>query len=149
MNRKLLIAALVFANAAFAQQAGEDLSGTSARKLTKDETQQLLSGANTSSVFSNGNQYTMEFKTDGSISGYQYSRGGKGGMASRGETWTITGSWTVSDDGQVCREYKVITPRASTDYKNCPFVLRLADGRLVYSSSGDVSGRGTVVEIKK
>jgi hypothetical protein len=149
MNRKLFIAALVFANTAFAQQPAEDLSGKGARKLSREEIQQFLPGANTSSVFSNGNQYTMEYKSDGSLAGYQYSRGGTGGMAGRGETWGMTGSWKLTDEGRVCREFKVITSRSSTDNKNCVYVLRLEDGRLMYSSSGDVSGRGTVFEIKK
>ncbi len=149
MVRRLFVVALVFANSAFAQQPAEDLSGKGARKLPSEELQQLLSGANTSSVFSNGNQYTMEYKADGSLAGYQYSRGGTGGMASRGETWGITGSWKVTDEGRVCREYKAITSRSTTDNKNCLYVLRLEDGRLMYSGSGDVSGRATVFEIKK
>ena len=104
MKKTLFVVALVIANAAFAQQTAGDMSGKAAQKLSKNEVQQLLSGAQTSGQNPSGLRYTMDYKGDGTLSGYLYGKNTRGNDKAFG----MSGNWTVNDDGQLCREYTVM-----------------------------------------
>jgi hypothetical protein len=147
MNKLLFVMAFAFTSIVFGQQPAGDMSSKAARKLSQDEVRELLSGASTSGRNSSGNQYTMEYKSDGSLSGTVYTQGA-GSMASRGQSSGMAGNWRITNEGRVCREYKIISS-SSKDYKSCPFVLRLEDGRLMYSGSGEVTGEASLFEVKK
>src|ERR1700736_4539975 len=83
---------------------------TSYSKLSKDEVLAKLRGASVSGLTATGGETKIDWKEDGSVSGFIINAARRRG--------SIFGTWRVDDAGKVCRD---ITMRfyESTQIKDC------------------------------
>jgi hypothetical protein len=87
-------------------------------KLSKDEVLAKLRGASVSGLTATGGETQIDWKEDGSVSGFIINATGRRG--------SIFGTWRLDDAGKVCRD---ITMRfyESTQIKDCFVVYGLGD----------------------
>lgn len=122
MNCRQLILGLVFAalscGTALAQSTLGELLAAGGKQLGRDEVLATLRGATVSGTTPAGGEIQIDWKENGSVSGYMTNAPGSRGA--------IFGTWTVDDTGKVCRDIE-IRFRPSTQVKDCFPVYRLAE----------------------
>jgi hypothetical protein len=103
---------------ALAQNTVGELLAAGGKRLSKDEVLATLRGATVSGQTATGGETELEWKENGSISGYMTNATGRRG--------SIVGSWMVNDTGNVCRDIE-LRFRETTQIKDCFPVFRLGD----------------------
>lgn len=122
MNCRQLILGLLFGalscGTALAQSTLGELLAAGGKQLSKEEVLGTLRGASVSGPTAAGGEVQIDWKENGSVSGYMTNATGSRGA--------IFGTWMVDDAGKVCRDIE-IRFRPSTQVKDCFPVYRLAD----------------------
>lgn len=120
MNWSQPILGLVFAalscGTALAQSTLGELLAAGGKQLSKDEVLATLRGATVSGTTPAGGEIQIDWKENGSVSGYMTNATGSRGA--------IFGAWMADDTGKVCRDIE-IRFRPSTQVKDCFPVYRL------------------------
>src|ERR1700730_271354 len=96
---RLTIVGLIFgglSGTALAQNTIGELLAAGGKQLSKDEVLATLRGASVNGLTATGGETQLDWKQDGSISGYIINATGRRG--------SIFGSWMVDDTGKVCRD---------------------------------------------
>jgi hypothetical protein len=101
-----------------AQNTIGELLAAGGKKLTKDEVLATLRGASVSGPLASGGETQIDWKENGSISGYMTNAAGRRG--------SIVGSWMVDESGRVCRDIE-LRFRETTQIKDCFPVYGLGD----------------------
>jgi hypothetical protein len=141
---RLIIMGLIFGGLcgiALAQDTIGELLAAGGKQLSKDEVIATLRGASVNGLTAAGGETQIDWKENGSVSGYIVNAVGRRG--------SIFGTWMVDDTGKVCRD---ITIRfyESAQVKDCFPIYRLADQ--IYfpaTSSADPSARVLKRTIKR
>ena len=118
---RLIVVGLVFgglSGTALAQNTIGELLAAGGKQLSKDEVLAKLRGASVSGLPATGGETQIDWKEDGSVSGFIINAAARRG--------SIFGTWRVDDAGKVCRD---ITMRfyESTQIKDCFVVYGLGD----------------------
>jgi hypothetical protein len=113
----LILGSLV-SSPALAQNTIGDLLAGGGKQLTKDEVLAALRGTSVSGPTQTGVETLIEWKENGSVSGYL-----TGPTGTRG---SIFGTWRVDDAGNVCRDIE-LRFRETGQFKDCFPVYRLGD----------------------
>ena len=102
-----------------AQGTVGELLDAGGRQLTKEDVLATLVGANVSGANAGGAFMELTYKGDGTVAGSILSAHalGRGGP--------VWGTWTVDENGKVCRDVK-ITILDSRQVQNCAFFFRLS-----------------------
>ena len=122
-----------------------DLESKSPKKLSKEETTELLTGAKMSRVSGRGNVHYWSNDSGGSFVVSSDNRGA-GAVGASGRPTTAPGKWHSSDDGRYC---VLIEWKGVPTEEWCRFILQTSDG--YYSVRSDTVGTERVhkLEIKK
>ena len=115
-----------------------DLIDKGGKKIAKDELSALLKGATVSGVQEgSGAKFSNTLNPDGSVKGTAVRTGG--------DTFELTGKWSVNDKGQLCSD---LTPGWGRHFDSCSFFFTL--GNAYYASQSDErTGAILLREIKK
>jgi uncharacterized protein DUF995 len=101
----IAVSLVLFSQAAMPQQAQvlRDLDALNAKKLSREELQQLMPGAKMSRLAASGNTHVWTNEPDGTFIVSSDNRNLPGGgnvMGTRGSS--SAGKWHISDDGRYC-----------------------------------------------
>ena len=144
MNKLLLaIAGLVFVsmfNIAKAQSTVGELLDAGGKALTKDEINSTVGGASVAGPTAAGGEAQVEFNANGTMSGWVTNQTGRRG--------SILGTWTVDDNGKICRDV-AIKYYESAQVKDCSIFYRLGDKLFVGGGGGGRSGAILLRTVKK
>ena len=118
-----------------------DLESKSPKKLSKEETTELLTGAKVSRVSERGNTHLWTNDAGGSF--VVSSAGGTGDF---GRAATARGKWKISDEGRYC---VLIEWKGLPNEEWCRYILQTTDGYYGSSSDSVATTRVFKMDIKK